>query len=66
MVAPPSPLELSLLKKSSLDAEKESLVQSEKKRQLLAANKQKARILLLGISTVGYISAPKIENYNGK
>lgn len=66
MVAPPSPLEMFLLKKSNDMADKEALIQSEKKKQLLAANKQKARILLLGISSDGYTTTSVKHNWNGK
>lgn len=66
MVAPPSSQELSLLIGSSKMADKEALAQLDKRKQLLAANKQKARELLLGISTASYTTSTKIDNYNGK
>ena len=56
MVAPPSPLELSLLRKSSDMADRKAAELECKKKQLLAANKQKARMLLLGISTESYVT----------
>ena len=60
MVAPPSKLESLSLRTSSEMADKEALqITIEKKRQLLTANKQKARILLLGISTESYVTSKK-------
>lgn len=66
MVAPPSPLERFLLKKSSDMADAELKKLELKKKQLLAANKQRARILLLGVSSDSYITVTKNENWNIK
>ena len=61
MVAPPSVLELSLLRKSSDMADAKVAAEIESKRkQLLAANKQKARILLLCISSDSYVTTVRI------
>ena len=54
MAAPPSSVEFCLLKKSDAMAEAKAAERVEKKKQLLAANKQKARMLLLGISSDSY------------
>ena len=54
MVAPPSALELLSLRTSSTVADDKAAQLELKRKQLLAANTQKARILLLGISTDSY------------
>ena len=66
MAAPPSSVEFCLLKKSNDMAEAKAAEMVEKKKQLLAANKQKARMLLLGISTDSYVTATKHNDWNGK
>ena len=66
MAAPPSSVEFCLLKKSNDMAEAKAAEMAEKKKQLLAANKQKARMLLLGISSDGYVSSVSKHNWNGK
>lgn len=61
MAAPPSNLEVLLLTASSnmADSGLKAAEIEAKKKQLLAANKQKARMMLLGISTSSYTSNPK-------
>jgi hypothetical protein len=54
MVAPPSAIELLNLRISSKMADDKVAQLELKRKQLLAANKQKARILLLGISSDSY------------
>lgn len=66
MAAPPSKLELLNLKKSSEMATVKAIELEFKKKQLLAANKQKARILLLGISTNSYTTVSKRDNWPAK
>lgn len=65
MVAPPSLSELFLIKKSSDMADEKAVELELKRKQLLAANKQKARVLLLGISSDGYVSTTVKHNWNG-
>jgi len=61
MVAPSSALEQLVLKASSDMASKDAAILDCKKKQLLAANKQKARELLLGIYSSSYVTASKTD-----